>query len=87
MERRQQQNNNNNNNNQQKKQEKRYCFFRSHDIQDVDYKDIETLRRFLSSNMKIKPRRKTGLSAKFQRKVAKAIKQARIAGLLGFTAK
>ncbi|HBB37823.1 MAG: 30S ribosomal protein S18 [Candidatus Magasanikbacteria bacterium GW2011_GWD2_43_18] len=70
-----------------RKQVKRYCFFRANDIQDVDYKDIETLRRFLSSNMKIKPRRKTGLSAKYQRKVAKAIKQARIAGLLGFTAK
>ncbi|PIR76249.1 MAG: 30S ribosomal protein S18 [Candidatus Magasanikbacteria bacterium CG10_big_fil_rev_8_21_14_0_10_42_10] len=82
MERRQQ-----HNNNKPKKQEKRYCFFKAHDIQDVDYKDIETLRRFLSSNMKIKPRRKTGLSSKYQRKVAKAIKQARIAGLLGFTAK
>ncbi|PIR75940.1 MAG: 30S ribosomal protein S18 [Candidatus Magasanikbacteria bacterium CG_4_9_14_0_2_um_filter_42_11] len=74
-------------NNTPKKQEKRYCFFKAYDIEDVDYKDIETLRRFLSSNMKIKPRRKTGLSAKYQRKVAKAIKQARIAGLLGFTAK
>lgn len=70
-----------------KTQQKRYCFFKANDIEDVDYKDIETLRRFISSNMKIKPRRKTGLSSKFQRKVAKAIKQARIAGLLGFTAK
>lgn len=73
--------------NKRKKQPKRYCFFKANDIEDVDYKDVETLRRFLSSNMKIKPRRKTGLSAKYQRKVAKAIKQARIAGLLGFTAK
>lgn len=71
----------------QKTQVKRYCYFKANDIQDVDYKDIETLRRFISSNMKIKPRRKTGLSAKYQRKVAKAIKQARIAGLLGFTGK
>jgi small subunit ribosomal protein S18 len=77
----------NNRNNNRKKQPKRYCYFTANDINDVDYKDVETLRRFLSSNMKIKPRRKTGLSAKFQRKVAKAIKQARIAGLLGFTAK
>ncbi|PIR03234.1 MAG: 30S ribosomal protein S18 [Candidatus Magasanikbacteria bacterium CG11_big_fil_rev_8_21_14_0_20_43_7] len=78
---------NNRNNEKRKKQPKRYCFFKANDIEDVDYKDIETLRRFLSSNMKIKPRRKTGLSSKFQRKVAKAIKQARIAGLLGFVAK
>lgn len=70
-----------------KAQPKRYCFFKANDINDVDYKDIETLRRFLSSNMKIKPRRKTGLSAKYQRKVAKAVKQARIAGLLGFVPK
>jgi small subunit ribosomal protein S18 len=70
-----------------KVQPKRYCFFKANDINDVDYKDIETLRRFLSSNMKIKPRRKTGLSAKYQRKVAKAVKQARIAGLLGFVPK
>jgi len=75
------------NNHKQKKEVKRYCYFKANDIQDVDYKDIETLRRFISSNMKIKPRRKTGLSAKYQRKVAKAIKQARIAGLLGFTGK
>lgn len=71
----------------QKEVKKRYCFYKANDIQDVDYKDIETLRRFLSSNMKIKPRRKTGLSAKYQRKVAKAIKQARIAGLLGYIPK
>lgn len=53
----------------------------------VDYKDNETLRRFTSSFMKIQPRRRSGLCAKHQRQVARAIKQARIAGLLAFVAK
>ncbi len=63
------------------------CYFTKNNIQHVDYKDVETLRRFLSSYMKIKPRRKTGLTAKFQRRVSKAVKQARQAGLLGYLPK
>ena len=62
----------------------RQCYFLVNNIQDVDYKEVELLRRFMSSYNKILPRRKTGLSAKYQRKVAKAIKQARIAGLIPF---
>lgn len=53
----------------------------------VDYKDITVLRRFVSSYMKIAPRRRSGLCALHQRKVARAIKQARIAGLMAFEAK
>ena len=53
----------------------------------VDYKDINTLRRFVSSYLKIAPRRRSGLCALHQRKVAKAIKQSRIAGLMGFIPK
>lgn len=56
-------------------------------LDNVNYKDVETLRRFLSAGMKIRPRRKTGLSAAHQRKVARAIKQARIAGLIPYTTK
>jgi len=70
----------------QKKKNHR-CYFERNNIEHVDYKDVETLRRFLSSYLKIKPRRKTGLSAKYQRKVAKAVKQARQAGLLGYVPK
>jgi len=50
----------------------------------VDWQDTATLRRFVSSYMKIAPRRRSGLCAKHQRKVARAIKQARIAGLMQF---
>ncbi len=65
--------------------QKRACYFKSNNIQHVDYKDVETLKKFLSSYGKIRPRRRSGLSSMFQRKVAKAIKQARIAGLLPFS--
>ncbi len=63
------------------------CYFCVHKDKAVDYKDNETLRRFTSSFMKIQPRRRSGLCAMHQRKVARAIKQARIAGLLAFVAK
>lgn len=66
---------------------KRQCYFKVNNIKDVDYKDVQTLRRFLSSYGKIRPRRRSGLSAAYQRKVAKAIKQARIAGLIPFVPK
>ena len=72
-------------NNQQKKEKQ--CFFCVNKDKRIDYKDIEILRRFTSSYMKIQPRRRSGLCAKHQRQVAKAIKQARIAGLLAFVPK
>jgi len=53
-------------------------------IEYVDYKDVDLLKRFISERGKILPRRVTGTSAKNQRKVANAIKRARIMGLLPF---
>lgn len=50
-----------------------------------DYKDVDTLRRFITDRAKIRPRRQTGLSAKNQRRVAQAIKRARHMALLPFT--
>ncbi|OGH64283.1 MAG: 30S ribosomal protein S18 [Candidatus Magasanikbacteria bacterium RIFCSPHIGHO2_01_FULL_41_23] len=67
------------------KRQKR-CYFCINNKKFVDYKDIQTLRRFVSSYMKIAPQRRSGLCAKHQRSVAGAIKQARIAGLLAFVA-
>lgn len=63
------------------------CYYCVNNKKNVDYKDVQTLRRFVSSYMKIAPRRRSGLCAFHQRKVAKAIKQARIAGLLAFVPK
>lgn len=50
-----------------------------------DYKDVDTLRRFLTDRAKIRPRRQTGLSSKNQRLLARQIKRARHLALLPFT--
>lgn len=52
---------------------------------EVDYKNSELMRRFLSPEGKILPGRRTGLTSKNQRKITKAIKRARAVGLLPFT--
>lgn len=71
----------------QKKKQTKQCHYCIHNKKVVDYKDVQTLRRFVSSYMKIAPRRRSGLCSFHQRKAAKAIKQARIAGLLAFVPK
>lgn len=53
----------------------------------VDYKDTETLKKFITPNSKIVSRKRTALSAKNQRKVSLAIKRARFLGLLPYVAK
>ncbi|MEN9213953.1 MAG: 30S ribosomal protein S18 [Gloeomargarita sp. DG02_4_bins_56] len=50
----------------------------------IDYKDIDLLRKFISEQGKILPRRVTGLTAKQQRRITQAIKQARVLALLPF---
>jgi small subunit ribosomal protein S18 len=61
-------------------------FIAANHIDYLDYKDVDLLKRFISERGKILPRRVTGTSAKNQRKVANAIKRARIMGLLPFVA-
>ena len=56
---------------------KKYCRFKRMGIKYVDYKDPEFLKKFLNEQGKILPRRITGTSLKFQRKVAQAVKRAR----------
>jgi small subunit ribosomal protein S18 len=51
----------------------------------IDYKQAEALRRFITDDGKIRPRRQTGTCAKHQRELARAIKRARQAALLPFT--
>ena len=72
---------------QKKNVKEKRCHFCVHNVKAIDYKDGQTLRRFVSSYMKIAPRRRSGLCALHQRKVSRAIKQARIAGLLAFVSK
>ena len=60
------------------------CYFKANGITHIDYKDVDLLRRFVSERGKILPRRVTGTSAKYQRKLTKAIKRARQMALLPF---
>ena len=63
---------------------KKYCRFRKAKIKFIDYKDPEFLKKFLNEQGKILPRRITGTSVKFQRKVATAVKRARHLALLPY---
>lgn len=63
------------------------CHFCKKNIQEVDFKDLPTLRNYISGAGKIRPRQKTGLCATHQRRVATSIKRARHAGLLSHVAK
>ncbi|MDB5254681.1 MAG: rpsR [Candidatus Nomurabacteria bacterium] len=59
-------------------------YFNSNNIQFIDYKDVESLKRFLNPNGRILSRRRTGLTAKNQRSFAEAVKRARFMALLPF---
>ena len=63
---------------------KKYCSFKKAGIKYVDYKDAEFLKKFLNEQGKILPRRLTGTSLKFQRKVSQAVKRARHLALLPY---
>lgn len=67
--------------------QKKACYFCVNDIDEIDYKDIRTIRRFTNTYKKILPRKRTGTCSKHQRKLATAIKRARIMALLAFTNK
>ncbi|MFZ5364739.1 MAG: 30S ribosomal protein S18 [Patescibacteria group bacterium] len=63
------------------------CYLCVNNLSGIDYKDAQTLQKFISSYGKIAPRRRSGLCAKHQRKVAEAVKRARVMALLPFAVK
>ncbi|WP_304625223.1 MULTISPECIES: 30S ribosomal protein S18 [Sporosarcina] len=65
---------------------RKVCYFTSNNITHIDYKDVDLLKKFISERGKMLPRRVTGTSAKYQRKLTIAIKRARIMALLPFVA-
>jgi small subunit ribosomal protein S18 len=67
-------------------QKKKYCRFKKSGIRHVDYKDAEFLLKFINEQGKILPRRLTGNSLKFQRKVSTAVKRARHLALMPYVA-
>ncbi len=66
------------------KRQKKYCRFKKMGIKYIDYKDGEFLKKFLNDQGKMLPRRITGNSLKYQRKVSQAIKKARQMALLPY---
>ena len=63
---------------------KKYCRFKKNGIKYIDYKDPDFLLKFINEQGKILPRRITGTSLKYQRKVAQAVKKARHLALMPY---
>lgn len=61
------------------------CYFCTENIQEIDYKNTDLLRKFVTLQGKIGATKRSGICAKHQRKLAQAIKKARTMGLLPFT--
>ena len=66
---------------------KKVCVFCAEKIDNIDYKDAEKLKKYVSDKGKILPRRVTGACAKHQRKITDAVKRARTIALLPYTVK
>jgi len=64
---------------------KKFCRFTAAKVEQIDYKDIETLKDFIQENGKIMPARLTGTKAHFQRQLDTAIKRARYLALMPYT--
>ena len=64
---------------------RRYCRFTAEGVEQIDYKDLATLKSFITETGKIVPSRVTGTSARYQRQLAQAIKRARFLALLPYT--
>ena len=64
---------------------RKYCRFTAEGITEVDYKDVELLKAYITETGKIVPSRITGTKAKYQRQLSKAIKRARYLALLPYT--
>jgi len=64
---------------------RKYCRFTAEGVTEIDYKDIETLKNYVTETGKIVPSRITGTNAKYQRQLSRAIKRARFLSLLPYT--
>ncbi len=64
---------------------RKYCRFTADGVTEIDYKDINTLKQYVSESGKIVPSRITGTKARYQRQLSTAIKRARYLALLPYT--
>jgi len=69
---------------QERPKKRKFCWFKKNNIKYIDYKDPDFLLKYVNEQGKITPRRVTGTSQKYQRRLAKAIKRARHLALLPF---
>lgn len=63
---------------------RKYCRFTAEGVTEIDYKDIETLKNYITETGKIVPSRITGTNARYQRQLSRAIKRARYLALLPY---
>ena len=66
---------------------RRYCRFSAEGILEVDYKDVDLLKDFITENGKLIPARITGTKSRYQRQLTTSVKRARFLGLLPYTDK
>ncbi len=66
---------------------RKFCKFTAEGTKEIDYKDLETLRAYVTETGKIVPSRITGTNARYQRQLATAVKRARFLALLPYTDK
>ena len=64
---------------------RKFCRFTAEGVQEIDYKDLEVLKQYITETGKIVPSRISGTKAKYQRQLATAIKRARYLALLPYT--
>ena len=64
---------------------RKFCKFTAEDVKQIDYKDLETLKAYISETGKIVPSRITGTKARYQRQLATAVKRARHLALIPYT--
>ena len=64
---------------------RKFCRFTAEGVTEIDYKDLDTLKQYVSETGKIVPSRITGTKAKYQRQLATAVKRARFLALLPYT--
>ncbi|GGZ89482.1 30S ribosomal protein S18 [Ignatzschineria ureiclastica] len=64
---------------------RKYCRFTAEGVKEIDYKDVNLLKNYITETGKIVPSRVTGTSARYQRQLATAIKRARYIALLPYT--
>ena len=66
---------------------RKFCKFTAEGVKEIDYKDLETLRAYVTETGKIVPSRITGTKSRYQRQLAAAVKRARFLALLPYTDK